>query len=321
MTPDALAPHVEEAQEVLRSFFAQLLGADAPLTAGPPGPADGPDVPDGAVVLGGQPAGGAPFAVVLGAGWAGRLAEAMVGGPVPDDEAGDLLGEAAAQAYGALRTGLVVGDDPLPEATFTVVGPADLVGLDWRVPFSLGDGAGPLEGAVFLAAEVLAAAPPEAAPPAAQGASQGAPEPVWTPSPDAPPAPPVSVAAAAFEELGPEAIGDGAAPDLRLLSDVELDVTVELGRRRLPLAEILRLTTGSVVELDKMVGQPLSVFANGRLIAEGEAVVVDDQFGVRVTGLASASGVAPRRPTPRPPSPGSPSSQGLPVAPARRRID
>ena len=299
MTPDALAPHVEEAQEVLRSFFAQLLGADAPLDAGPPEPAGDPDVPEGAVVLGALPAGGAPFAVVLGAGWAGRLAEAMVGGPVPADEAGDLLGEAAGQAYGALRTGLVVGDAPLPEATFAVATAADLAGLGWRVPFSLADGAGPLAGAVFLDAETVRAAAPvpaaapapasDAAPaPAAPAAPPGSPG-AWNAAPGAPPAPPVPVAAAAFEELGPEAIGDGAAPDLRLLSDVELDVTVELGRRRLPLADILRLSTGSVVELDKMVGQPLSVFANGRLIAEGEAVVIDDQFGVRVTSLASTS--------------------------------
>jgi flagellar motor switch protein FliN/FliY len=72
-----------------------------------------------------------------------------------------------------------------------------------------------------------------------------------------------------------------------MLADVELDVTVELGRRRMPLADILRLTSGSVVELEKLVGEPLQVFANNRLIAEGEAVVIDDQFGVRITSLAS----------------------------------
>ena len=275
MTPDALAPLVAEAQEALRSFFSALLGADAPLDAGPPEPVEAADTPEGAIVLGGQPSGGAPFAVVLEAGWAARLAEAMVGGPVPDDEAGDLLGEAAGQAYGALRTHLAAGGHELPETAFAVAAPEDLVGLGWRVPFSLADEAGPLAGAAFLADEALAAPPPAAEAPAD------------APAPAAPAAPPVSVAAAAFEDLGAEAIGDGGAPDLHLLSDVELEVTVELGRRRLPLADVLRLTTGSVVELDKMVGQPLSVFANGRLIAEGEAVVIDDQFGVRVTGLAS----------------------------------
>ncbi|MDT0631255.1 flagellar motor switch protein FliN [Rubrivirga sp. S365] len=282
MTPDALAPLVAEAQEALRSFFAALLGADAPLDAGPAEPTDDPAAPEGAVVLGGVPAGGAPFAVVLEAGWAARLAEAMVGGPVPDDEAGDLLGEAAGQAYGALRTHLAADGHELPEAAFSVAAPEDIAGLGWRVPFSLADEGGPLAGAVFLADEVVSAPPPTeagAAPPDAAPPQAAAP-------PEAP-APPVAVAAAAFEDLGSEAIGDGAAPDLHLLSDVELEVTVELGRRRLPLADVLRLTTGSVVELDKMVGQPLSVFANGRLIAEGEAVVIDDQFGVRVTGLAS----------------------------------
>ena len=58
-------------------------------------------------------------------------------------------------------------------------------------------------------------------------------------------------------------------------------------RRRLPLADVLHLTTGSVIELENLVGEPLEVYANGRLIAEGEAVVIDEQFGVRITRLAS----------------------------------
>ena len=88
---------------------------------------------------------------------------------------------------------------------------------------------------------------------------------------------------------GEQMRGDGhASGTLEMLQEVELEVTVELGRRRLPLSDLLRLTTGSVIELEKLVGEPLAVYANGRLIAEGEAVVIDEQFGVRITNLASA---------------------------------
>lgn len=274
MTANVLDPLVQEAQEALRSFLASLLGADAPLEVSGPERADAPAVPDGAVLLRGQPGSGPAFAVVLEAGWADRLAEAMIGGPIPEEEAGDLLGEAAGQAYGALRTHLAAAGQTLPDASFAVGAADDLASLGLRIAFSLAAAEGALGGAVFLADEVAAGTQPEVPPAAAAGAP-------------AVPTEPVAVAPVAFDNLGAESIGGGGVPDLQRLSDVELDVTVELGRRRLPLADVLRLTTGSVVELDKMVGQPLAIFANGRLIAEGEAVVIDDQFGVRVTSLAS----------------------------------
>ena len=94
------------------------------------------------------------------------------------------------------------------------------------------------------------------------------------------------MAPATFPELGGEGF-DGEGDNFSLLAEVELEVSVELGRRKLSLAEVLRLTTGSVIELENLVGEPLEVFANGRLIAEGEAVVIDEQFGIRITRLAS----------------------------------
>ncbi|MBO6575795.1 MAG: flagellar motor switch protein FliN [Rhodothermales bacterium] len=97
----------------------------------------------------------------------------------------------------------------------------------------------------------------------------------------------VRIQSAGFPDLGPETISAQGQARLGLLAGVELEVTVELGRRRMPLADILRLTSGSVLELDKLVGEPLQVFANNRLIAEGEAVVIDEQFGVRITALAA----------------------------------
>jgi len=74
---------------------------------------------------------------------------------------------------------------------------------------------------------------------------------------------------------------------LDLLLDVPLDVTVELGRSRMSIQELLTLSPGSVIELDKVAGEPLDIVVNGRLIARGEAVVVNDKFGIRITDIVS----------------------------------
>ncbi|RMG17014.1 MAG: flagellar motor switch protein FliN [Deltaproteobacteria bacterium] len=72
-----------------------------------------------------------------------------------------------------------------------------------------------------------------------------------------------------------------------LLLDIPLDISVELGRSRMSIQELLSLGPGSVVELDKLAGEPLDVMVNGRLVARGEAVVVNDKFGVRITDIVS----------------------------------
>jgi flagellar motor switch protein FliN/FliY len=74
-----------------------------------------------------------------------------------------------------------------------------------------------------------------------------------------------------------------------LLLDVPLDVTVQLGRTRMTIQELLSLGPGSVVELDKVAGEPLDIIINDRLVARGEAVVVNDKFGVRITDIVSRS--------------------------------
>lgn len=74
---------------------------------------------------------------------------------------------------------------------------------------------------------------------------------------------------------------------LDLLLDVPLDVTVELGRSRMTIQDLLALTPGSVIELDKIAGEPLDIVVNDRLIARGEAVVVNDKFGIRITDIIS----------------------------------
>jgi flagellar motor switch protein FliN/FliY len=77
------------------------------------------------------------------------------------------------------------------------------------------------------------------------------------------------------------------ARNFDLLLDIPLEVTVELGRTRLALRELLALAAGSVVELGKLVGEPLDVLVNGKLVARGEAVMVNDKFGVRLTDIVS----------------------------------
>jgi flagellar motor switch protein FliN len=78
--------------------------------------------------------------------------------------------------------------------------------------------------------------------------------------------------------------------NIDLLMDVSLRVTVELGRTRMQLARILELQHGSVVELDRLAGDPVDVLVNDRLVARGEVVVVDDKFGVRITEMVSSNG-------------------------------
>lgn len=103
---------------------------------------------------------------------------------------------------------------------------------------------------------------------------------------------PDSATRAAFDPLIADAgvgVGVGIGTDLNL--DVILDVTVslslEVGRTRIPIRNLLQLNQGSVVELERSAGEPLDVYVNGTLIAQGEVVVVNDRFGVRLTDVVS----------------------------------
>ncbi len=80
---------------------------------------------------------------------------------------------------------------------------------------------------------------------------------------------------------------DGAKRELDFILDIPLDVSAELGRTRLLINELLQLGQGSVVELNKLAGEPLEVFVNGKLVARGEAVVINEKFGVRLTDIIS----------------------------------
>jgi len=88
----------------------------------------------------------------------------------------------------------------------------------------------------------------------------------------------------------PESFSSNPGSDgLNRVRDIPLEVTVELGRTRLLIRDILDLSPGSIIELDKLAGEPVDLFANGMLVARGEVIVIDDNFGVRVTEIITAA--------------------------------
>ena len=101
---------------------------------------------------------------------------------------------------------------------------------------------------------------------------------------------PETVAPATFANFAPTgANGAGAGNDINMILDIPVQLTVELGRTRIPIKHILQLAQGSVVELEAMAGEPMDVLVNGYLIAQGEVVVVNDKFGIRLTDIVTPS--------------------------------
>ena len=94
-----------------------------------------------------------------------------------------------------------------------------------------------------------------------------------------------SVKPADFPDLGGAGSTGATRPNLDLVRDIQVKLTVELGRTELPIQEILELAPGKVIELDKLAGEPLDILVNGTLLARGEVVMVDDHFGVRITAI------------------------------------
>lgn len=80
-----------------------------------------------------------------------------------------------------------------------------------------------------------------------------------------------------------------AAKNLELVMDIPVQLTVELGRTKMPIRNLLQLAQGSVVELNELAGEPLDVFVNGCLVAQGEVVVVNEKFGIRLTDIITPS--------------------------------
>ena len=96
-----------------------------------------------------------------------------------------------------------------------------------------------------------------------------------------------TVQTASFSDFESVELSGQGQRNLDMLLDIPLSVTVELGRTTRKVAEILELTTGSIVELDKLAGEPVDVLVNNKLIAKGEVVVIDENFGVRITDVVS----------------------------------
>ena len=99
-----------------------------------------------------------------------------------------------------------------------------------------------------------------------------------------------SVAPASFANFSNSgSVATGAGNDINMILDIPVQLTVELGRTRIPIKNILALAQGSVVELETLAGEPMDVLVNGYLIAQGEVVVVNDKFGIRLTDIVTPS--------------------------------
>jgi flagellar motor switch protein FliN/FliY len=83
--------------------------------------------------------------------------------------------------------------------------------------------------------------------------------------------------------------GGGSVQDIQMVLDIPVQLSVELGRTKVPIKHILQLAQGSVVELDALAGEPMDVLINGYLIAQGEVVVVNEKFGIRLTDIVTPS--------------------------------
>ena len=274
---------IAEASPILSGFLGMLLSQEADLEISAPKESSMDALAStsaNSFVAISKVDGPHAFAVQFEAGWLSPVSTAMLGMDMDpaDDGAGDLISEIVSQGYGSLRNTHSEGSN-LPEMYFDIKNPGDAVpeslfdSTVWEISFAATLGENQLTGAFFLSqatVELLSD--------------------LVEPEPEAPqPAPqPVDVASPSFPDLGREQLIRDGNSNFGLLAEVELSLTVELGRRRLPLSEVLQLTPGSVIELEKLVGEPLEIYANGKLIAEGEAVVVDEQFGVRITNLATS---------------------------------
>ena len=99
---------------------------------------------------------------------------------------------------------------------------------------------------------------------------------------------PEQVSTPSFANFSPTT-GAGPGNDINMILDIPVQLTVELGRTRIPIKNILQLAQGSVVELEALAGEPMDVLVNGYLIAQGEVVVVNDKFGIRLTDIVTPS--------------------------------
>ena len=111
------------------------------------------------------------------------------------------------------------------------------------------------------------------------------------PSEQRPAEPALTVGRAEFQPLRQSGAEPDSGGNYQIIMDVELDISVELGRTRMRVKDVLALGEGAIIELDKIVGEPVEIFANERLIARGEVVVIEEDFGVRITEVVKKTEV------------------------------
>jgi flagellar motor switch protein FliN len=104
------------------------------------------------------------------------------------------------------------------------------------------------------------------------------------------PAPPEQAAHPEFAELANAPVAHGEVP-LSMLLDLTLPISIELGRTSMTVQEILRLGRGSVIQLERLAGEPIDIYVGNRRFAEGEVVVLGEQFGVRITRIVSHAAI------------------------------
>jgi len=100
---------------------------------------------------------------------------------------------------------------------------------------------------------------------------------------------PQAASASMFQDFSGTGIKTGTHNDIDFILDIPVQLTVELGRTKIAIKNLLQLAQGSVVELDGLAGEPMDVLVNGCLIAQGEVVVVNDKFGIRLTDIITPS--------------------------------
>ena len=90
-----------------------------------------------------------------------------------------------------------------------------------------------------------------------------------------------------FDQVTRPSQGSGPAPDMDVILDIPVTISMEVGNTQIPIRNLLQLNQGSVIELDRLAGEPLDVLVNGTLIAHGEVVMVNEKFGIRLTDVIS----------------------------------
>ncbi len=224
----------------------------------------------------------------------GSLMIALLAGASPDITTSEGLVDALADAIDAMSQVLDSEIGPPAPASGAPTIPADI-----SVPL-LVDGAAVGAVLLFLAEPAAAAEPAATAEPAAAAepaateepatAPESAPEPAPQAAPQAAPEPAPQAAPQAAPAAAPVAAASvlSTPKQIDALANVQMEVTIEVGRTLLPIGQLLQLQPGQIVELDREVGTPLDMYINGTLLARGEIVVVDDQFGFRVTSVVAA---------------------------------